>query len=455
MQEVNFQATTRHEFDDRVFGPFGRKVARDHTALPLLWPLILVGWMALLFISFFLLLAPPPLSEVPFLTRVLVSTFVLLLALKGFEWRSKVFVSAYAKNLFSNAKGIPTLMAAFSDEAFRPVSHVFGTTSLQTAAPLYFSARWIFGAHFGVARPGRVTLAEVVTASTANPGPFASVMIATKDLQFKGARADSVPPNLALMDGGLCDNYADQWPRGMEARRCGIDSLKQDAVLATTNDRPSPRLPSRLATPELATANKMAIKRKLATLIAHDREWFDLKRETPPRQLVLVNATQQPDPTWQPSALPIIGELTTLYRVVLIMLQAALEPRKQPLVAGLPPGVLGTSKHSPDVSFVDQSIPGTPVDIAHSPFDVIARFHRKDTDSFTPIFTKERSERAEDVRRLLKEVERVSNQSESGTSPPYPLPTSSSWQRRCVGGGDRGPRSQSKWARPWSPSGRI
>jgi len=150
------------------------------------------------------------------------------------------------------------------------------------------------------------------------------------------------------MDGGIYDNYADVWPRGF-------------ATLAS-------RFPQ--------------------VFMKHDCDVV-------PRQLILINATQTAG-FWKPAGgWALLTELDALFRVIAVILQAALEPRKQPIVAG----VLGSREHSLDVSFVDQSIPGTLIQNTMSPWEVVDIFIK---DRPTEILTLERSERAQRVAAILE-----------------------------------------------------
>lgn len=112
------------------------------------------------------------------------------------------------------------------------VEHVLCATDLQFAEHVYLSGRFVYAWRLGVGSPAPLSLAEAVQASASFPFGFPARVVGTRDFGFQhNARIpgepESVPPLLALIDGGVYDNRADQWLTGL-ARRLAPDAPQRD-----------------------------------------------------------------------------------------------------------------------------------------------------------------------------------------------------------------------------------
>lgn len=128
-----------------------------------------------------------------------------LLALRG-----RVCARAFAKTLFRSGWR-PTRLA----DVHTGVDHVICATDLHAGEHVYFSGRFVYAYRFGLGSPGRIGLHRVVQASAAFPGAFPVAWMRTAPFSFNSlGRARS----LALHDGGVYDNMADQWAHGLQRR---------------------------------------------------------------------------------------------------------------------------------------------------------------------------------------------------------------------------------------------
>ncbi|HEU4701939.1 MAG TPA: patatin-like phospholipase family protein [Conexibacter sp.] len=121
---------------------------------------------------------------------------------------------AFAATLFSPA-GEPTRLA----DVHRGVDHVICATDLHAGEHVYFSGDFVCAYRFGLGVPGDLPLHAAVQASAAFPGAFPVRWLRTRRFRFQaGADGGERARWLALHDGGVYDNMADQWPRGLAAR---------------------------------------------------------------------------------------------------------------------------------------------------------------------------------------------------------------------------------------------
>jgi predicted acylesterase/phospholipase RssA len=165
---------------------------------------------------------------------------VLLLALVGvvalwwlplhWAWRLGVFIVAFG--LWAKLVGLRGRVAglAFGATLYRRegrtarlremnagLDHVLCATEMHVGEHVYFSGGFVCAYELGWGEPGDLPLHTAVQASAALPGPFPISWMSTKRFGFdKGRRKVS---RVALMDGGVYDNMADQWPQGVGARK--------------------------------------------------------------------------------------------------------------------------------------------------------------------------------------------------------------------------------------------
>lgn len=132
--------------------------------------------------------------------------------------RGAVCAQALRHTLF-DAPGGATRMADLQ----RPVSHVLCSTDLRTGRAVYMSSPFVYGHGLGVAAPGTLALHRAVQASACFPGGFPPAQFDVRGMTFNdtatGAPARRQPGRLVLVDGGVYDNMADQWVRGLHARK--------------------------------------------------------------------------------------------------------------------------------------------------------------------------------------------------------------------------------------------
>ena len=136
--------------------------------------------------------------------------------------RGDVCGRAYAATLFANG-GPPALAAIARDD----IDHVLCATHLNAGEHTYFSGSFVYAYRFGWGTPGDLPLHVAAQASTALPGAFPPRVLSPRRFGFAGG-ADALPSRLALVDGGVYDNMADQWLSGMGRRAVGALHAFQD-----------------------------------------------------------------------------------------------------------------------------------------------------------------------------------------------------------------------------------
>jgi predicted acylesterase/phospholipase RssA len=150
--------------------------------------------------------------------------FVLLLLVFGLfaQLRGVVCGRAFARTLYSPS-GRPTRLAEVSQD----VDHVFCATDLHAGEHVYFSGRFVCSYRFGFGEPGDLPLHTVVQASAAYPGGFPPRWLPTKRHRFRAAQEEKATGvrRMALVDGGVYDNMADQWGQGVGRRNERWSSL--------------------------------------------------------------------------------------------------------------------------------------------------------------------------------------------------------------------------------------
>jgi predicted acylesterase/phospholipase RssA len=139
--------------------------------------------------------------------------------------RGSVAGRAFGKTLFTR-DGRRTAL----DDIHTGVDHVFCATDLHAGEHVYFSGAFVYAYRFGLGTPGGLPLHRAVQASAAFPGAFPVAWIGTGRFGFEGGQPEAAGTHwLALHDGGVYDNMADQWAHGMENRRRRVPDRFQDA----------------------------------------------------------------------------------------------------------------------------------------------------------------------------------------------------------------------------------
>lgn len=192
--------------------------------------------------------------------------------------RGMVIGRAIGAALFS-PEGTPTALG----ELASGMDHVICATHLHAGEHVYFSGRFVYAYRFGWGQPSALPLHAAVQASAAFPGAFPPRWMRTGRFDFEGGRQrpGPLPRLMALADGGVYDNMADQWPSRIRERQDDPDA------------------------PEL----------------------------TPPSELVVVNASAGLG--WQPVQrlkLPLVGEVLALKRDVDVLYDNSATLRRQALV---------------------------------------------------------------------------------------------------------------------------
>jgi hypothetical protein len=131
------------------------------------------------------------------------------------SFRGRVCALAFDRTLF-RPQGHSTRLASIRDG----LDHVFCATDLHAGEHVYFSGRFVCSYRFGNGVPGDVRLSTVVQASAAFPGAFPVAWLPVSRHRFQGGAQPEAAKarKLALVDGGVYDNMADQWSQGLASR---------------------------------------------------------------------------------------------------------------------------------------------------------------------------------------------------------------------------------------------
>lgn len=138
--------------------------------------------------------------------------------------RGQICGRAYAATVFGGVKELSTI-------ANDDIDHVICATHLHAGEHIYFSGKFAYGFRFGWGTPGDLPLHVAVQASTALPGAFPPRWIRSNRFNF----SNSSPPRLALVDGGVYDNMAEQWLSGMAERTGKPSHIRQPDVIVVAN----------------------------------------------------------------------------------------------------------------------------------------------------------------------------------------------------------------------------
>ncbi|MGH9224802.1 MAG: hypothetical protein ACRD2W_13735 [Acidimicrobiales bacterium] len=165
------------------------------------------------------------------LVLLVLTVAAFLVVFRMFANRSQVVDRALAHQHFRGLDGRPTLLSACES----PVHHVFCASELQSGDHMYFSPRLVYGYRIGRGMPGALTLATTVQCSACLPGAFAPRRLPTagfgltRPWTVEENNPPTIPELVALNDGGVYDNMADQWEQGLEARRDRIGPVQEAA----------------------------------------------------------------------------------------------------------------------------------------------------------------------------------------------------------------------------------
>ncbi len=202
-----------------LFVPWWSKVYFALTAVGLLAALV-VPW----------LLPWPTWAKLAAFVVALVLWYLLLGGRRG-----DVCAAAYAATVLESPGSKPTLGSL----ANRPIDHVICATHLNAGEHLYLAPKFVYSWRFGWGAYPDYPLQKAAQASTALPGAFPPRWLATRHVGFKDAPqppdgTGTTPPKaIPLVDGGVYDNMADQWFKGIGRRRvpAGVTIQKPDEVV--------------------------------------------------------------------------------------------------------------------------------------------------------------------------------------------------------------------------------
>lgn len=208
-QTLDYRSASGQEFREAA-APLARRLARTGTLFSAALTRV---YLAVLAVS---VLALGGVWLLPWQRGWRVAAFVLALitfvALAGA--RGLVCSKAFARTLYSPA-GQPTKLAS----CHRSLDHVICAAELHAGENVYFSPSFVCSYRLGWGHPGDLPLHVAVQCSAALPGAFPPRWLPTSPFGFIQPRpAAAGATRMALVDGGVYDNMADQWALGLEAR---------------------------------------------------------------------------------------------------------------------------------------------------------------------------------------------------------------------------------------------
>lgn len=208
-QGLDFSRTRPMDFD-RAVKPLVSRIALKGTST------LYVAYLAILaLVALVATLAPFLLSG---LVLAKFAAWLVVIAALGHaaSLRGKVFAWELARELFSPNRTVTPL----KELQRQPVNHIICTTDLHAGESIYFSGSFVYSYRFGWGNPGDLPLYVAVHASAAFPFAFPVVWLPTARHGFTGGRDTKMGRigRLALTDGGVYNNLAEQWFIGMENR---------------------------------------------------------------------------------------------------------------------------------------------------------------------------------------------------------------------------------------------
>jgi predicted acylesterase/phospholipase RssA len=164
--------------------------------------------------------------------RLLLFLIALLVWAKLGEQRGRICGTAFAKTLYSDGGRSPRLR-----DIHAGLDHVLCATDLHAGEHVYLSGRFVCSYRFGWGDPADLPLHTAVQCSAALPGAFPVRWLRTGPHHFQGGTERS--PTMALVDGGVYDNMADQWGADVGDRKDRwkdlADGLHQPDELVVVN----------------------------------------------------------------------------------------------------------------------------------------------------------------------------------------------------------------------------
>jgi predicted acylesterase/phospholipase RssA len=212
-QELNYRTASPEEFE-AVATRFATQLTQRGT----LW----VGWVTKAFVavlgltflaSFLVWLLPWHWS-----LRLLAWIAALLVWAKIAEQRGRVCALTFRQTLFSPSGKRATLLREVHPQGDEPpIDHVVCATDLHAGEHVYFSGKFVCAYRFGWGQPADLPLHVAVQCSSSLPGAFPVRWLPTAPHGFvEGSDGDR---SMALTDGGVYDNMADQWGQAVGSRK--------------------------------------------------------------------------------------------------------------------------------------------------------------------------------------------------------------------------------------------
>ena len=209
-QECDYSTVTAKEFGEHVAQPFARQLAQVGT----LWASMFTSvYVVALGIAGLALLLTCWLPMGFAMRAVSMSLGILLLGVLA-SYRSAVCAGAFCRTLYSR-QGRATKLR---DVGGKSVQHVMCATELRGGEHVYLAGDFVCSHQLGWGSPADLHLADAIQASAAFPGLLSPRWLRTAAHGFSGG-ARSMSRFMVLVDGGVYDNMAEQWPVGMDSRR--------------------------------------------------------------------------------------------------------------------------------------------------------------------------------------------------------------------------------------------
>jgi predicted acylesterase/phospholipase RssA len=204
---LDYTAVSGAEFEQAV-RPLARRLARQGT--------VLAWWGTWAYLAGMLigLAALVALWWLPWHWAIRLGIFVVALGVwaKLAEVRGQVAGLAFAHTLLRTEGRRARL-----DHLATSLDHVLCATEMHVGEHVYFSGGFVCSYELGWGQPGDLPLDAAVQASAALPGAFPLRWMSTRRFGFQAGKRRVA--RIALMDGGVYDNMADQWPQGVGARK--------------------------------------------------------------------------------------------------------------------------------------------------------------------------------------------------------------------------------------------
>lgn len=191
-----------------VAAPLARQIAQRGTVMAVWTTWAYVALLAIGLVG----VAAVWLLDLHWVLRLLIFVLALLVWAKLAEQRGRICGLAFAKTLYL-VQGRPARLR----DIHAQVDHVLCATDLHAGEHVYFSGRFVCSYRFGWGQPAELPLHTAVQCSAALPGAFPVRWLRTAPHRFtKGNQSDTV---MALVDGGVYDNMADQWGSDVAERK--------------------------------------------------------------------------------------------------------------------------------------------------------------------------------------------------------------------------------------------